>query len=107
LSELEKTPDFRGKYLIMIGEDCHGGLSEIPYDQSGFLRTEIYRKCHVIESSNRNTIDFWLGRSDKITKEELMDYFGGCKPCMFFARGNSPFLQRVFPRHRWGIFMLT
>ncbi|SHM77868.1 hypothetical protein SAMN05660826_01933 [Caldanaerovirga acetigignens] len=26
---------------------------------------------------------------------------------MFFARGNSPFLQRFFPRHRWGIFMLT
>jgi len=26
---------------------------------------------------------------------------------MFFARENSPFLQRFFPRHRWGIFLLT
>jgi hypothetical protein len=26
---------------------------------------------------------------------------------VFFARENSPFLQRFFPRHRWGIFLLT
>ena len=26
---------------------------------------------------------------------------------VFFARENSPFLQRFFPRHRWGILLLT
>jgi regulatory protein YycH of two-component signal transduction system YycFG len=26
---------------------------------------------------------------------------------MFFASENSSLLQKVFPRHRWGIFMLT
>ena len=26
---------------------------------------------------------------------------------VFFASENSSLLQKVFPRHRWGIFMLT
>jgi len=26
---------------------------------------------------------------------------------VFFASKNSPVLQKLFPRHRWGIFMLT
>ena len=26
---------------------------------------------------------------------------------MFFASENSSLLQKVFPRHRWGLFMLT
>lgn len=89
LSLLEKTPGFSGKYLIIMGEDCHGGLSEIPYDQAAHLRTELYRKCHVIESSNRNTIDFWLGKSAKITIKELLERFGGCKPCIRGSDSHS------------------
>lgn len=30
-----------------------------------------------------------------------------CYVEMFFASKNSPVLQKLFPRHRWGIFMLT
>ncbi|RUM33200.1 MAG: hypothetical protein DSY33_05195 [Archaeoglobus sp.] len=89
LNELENTPDFRGKYLIVVGEDTHGGLSEIPYDQSGHFRTELYRKCHIIESSNENTINFWLGKSEKITVKELTDRFGGCKPCIHGSDAHS------------------
>jgi len=46
----------------------------------------------------------------------LIDIYGNSMPVtvsetfiqsVFFARENSPFLQRFFPRHRWGIFLLT
>ncbi|AKG92625.1 hypothetical protein GAH_00009 [Geoglobus ahangari] len=89
LNELENTPGLGGKYLIMIGEDTHGGLSEIPYDQAGHLRTEFYRKCHVIGSSNESTIKFWLGKSEKISIDELIDRFGGCKPCIRGSDAHS------------------
>ncbi|HUV52706.1 MAG TPA: hypothetical protein VMW64_06490 [Dehalococcoidia bacterium] len=82
LDELVNTPNLKGNYLVIGVEDSPGGLSEIPYKQSGHLRTEIYKKCQIIESSNEETIKFWLGRSNKITGEEIIQRFGHLKPCI-------------------------
>ena len=82
LKVLAETPNFRENYLVVGVEDSPGGLSELPYAQLGHLRTEIYRKCHIIESSNEQTRDFWLGKSDKISEAELVQRFGYLKPCI-------------------------
>jgi len=82
LKVLAETPNFRENYLVVGVEDSPGGLSELPYAQLGHLRTEIYRKCHIIESSNEQTRDFWLGKSDKISEAELVQRFGYLKPCL-------------------------
>jgi len=82
LKVLAETPNFKDNYLVVGVEDSPGGLSEIPYAQSGHLRTEIYRKCHIIESSNEKTRKFWLGKSDKISEAELIQRFGYLKPCI-------------------------
>jgi ABC-type lipoprotein export system ATPase subunit len=82
LKVLAETPNFRDNYLVVGVEDSPGGLSELPYAQLGHLRTEIYRKCHIIESSNEQTRKFWLGKSGKIGEGELIQRFGYLKPCI-------------------------
>lgn len=82
LKVLAETPNFRDNYLVIGVEDSPGGLSELPYAQLGHLRTEIYRKCHIIESSNEQTRKFWLGKSGKISEGELVQRFGYLKPCI-------------------------
>lgn len=89
LKELSSTPNFRGNYLVIGVEDSPGGLSEIPYDQSGHLRTELYRKCDIMESANENTINFWLGKSDRISPEELIQRFERLKPCIHGSDAHS------------------
>lgn len=89
LKELASTPNLEGNHLVIGVEDSPGGLSEIPYNQSGHLRTEIYRKCHIIESSNQETIKFWLGKSRKIHEEELIQRFGSLKPCIHGSDAHS------------------
>jgi ABC-type dipeptide/oligopeptide/nickel transport system permease subunit len=37
----------------------------------------------------------------------LCPYISPHDPSLFFANPNSSLLQNFFPRHRWGIFMLT
>jgi ABC-type lipoprotein export system ATPase subunit len=82
LKVLAETPNFRDNYLVVGVEDSSGGLSELPYAQLGHLRTEIYRKCDIIESSNEQTRKFWLGKSGKISEGELTQRFGYPKPCI-------------------------
>ena len=82
LRVLTETPNFVDNYLVIGVEDSPGGLSEIPYAQSGHLRTEIYKKYHIIESSNEKTRRFWLGKSGKISEGELIQRFGYLKPCI-------------------------
>lgn len=82
LKVLAETPNFRDNYLVVGVEDSPGGLSELPYAQLGHLRTEIYRKCHIIESSNEQTRKFWLGKSGKVSEGELIQRFGYLKPCI-------------------------
>jgi len=89
LKVLAETPNFRGNYLLVGVEDSPGGLSELPYAQSGHLRTEIYRKCHIIESSNEQTRKFWLGTSDRIGEAELIQRFGYLKPCIHGSDAHS------------------
>ncbi len=89
LEELASTPNLKGNHFVIGVEDSPGGLSEIPYNQSGHLRTEIYRKCHIIESSNQETIKFWLGKSRKIHEEELIQRFGSLKPCIHGSDAHS------------------
>jgi ABC-type lipoprotein export system ATPase subunit len=89
LNVLAETPNFRENYLVVGVEDSPGGLSELPYAQLGHLRTEIYRKCHIIESSNEQTRDFWLGKSHGMSEAELVQRFGYLKPCIHGSDAHS------------------
>jgi len=45
-----------------------------------------------------------MKNNQKVVKDLKTKKYGHI---LFFARENSPVLQRFFPRHRWGIFNLT
>jgi hypothetical protein len=82
---LKRTITFTDEYVEIISSDTK---RTIKWD--AFEKWTIYSACYYLKYKNGETL---VIPQDDIP-ENLEDSF------MFFARGNSPFLQNIFPRRR-------
>ncbi|MDN5276840.1 MAG: type restriction enzyme subunit [Clostridiales bacterium] len=67
-------------------------------------RLELFYLYFLLKNIKQKLEIYSNGTTLKNINQQILN---GIKVMMFFARENSPFLQRFFPRHRWGIFLLT
>lgn len=75
--------------LIAISGGSNDGTPGLKEDESfASLRKELERISHVIFSSNEKQRQFWLGRG-VATKSELLERWGGCKPCLHGSDAHS------------------
>lgn len=83
---------FRRNCLVAVAAGQGDGTSGLRSPDGGFeqLRREIESFANLILSSNQADISFWLGRSGKISADELRSTRGGVKPCMHGSDAHGP-----------------
>ncbi len=88
-NSLEKNPDFKDKFLVLLPYDEHGGIGGINPMTDNLIKKGFVRKAHILGSSNKKEVDYFLWRSEvnengeeKITQEEFHEWFTTKKPCI-------------------------
>ncbi len=89
VGKLVDNPDFKDKFLVMLPYDEYGGIGDIDPETDDWVKRGFIRKAHILGSSNRNQIDFFLWRSpkndegkDKFSIEQFAKWFASKKPCI-------------------------
>lgn len=78
---------FKGNYLIVIPVD--EDLSQIPWKSQGHMvRKPFYQEANAFFSSNKNTIDFGLGKKCDSVKDFISE-FKSLKPCIHGSDAHS------------------
>lgn len=86
---------FGGKYLIVIPVD--EDLSNISWSSQGHMvRKSLYQESNIFFATNKNTIDFGLGKKHPTT-EDYLDEFKSFKPCICGTDAHSIQKLGVFP----------
>lgn len=95
----KRSSIFGGKHLIGLPAD--EDLSSVSWNSQGHLiRKNLLHKSSFIFSSNKNTIDFGLGKMNDTVKE-FINEFGGLKPCIWGSDAHdynklfAPDLNRI------------
>lgn len=85
--------------LVAVAGGSGDGTSGLRDAADKSTRVEIERFADIIFSSNPSQREFWCGRS-KLSRDELEERYGGCKPCLHGSDAHSqenvgnPDLQR-------------
>lgn len=88
---------FGGKCLIVIPVD--EDLSAIPWtSQEHMVRKTLYQEANAFFATNRNTIEFGLGRKHNTVKE-FIDEFKSLKPCICGTDAHSLSALGIFPNN--------
>jgi len=83
---LEENPTFKNKYLIWMPYDEYGGIDKIDPVNDQWFKQGLIRDSHIIGSSNKKQIDFFLWNDGKIKEEKFREWFDDKKPC---AKGSD------------------
>ena len=93
LKESGIEPD---KYLIIIANKGHGGLSDFNwYDEfnnlsrSGNVRQSLLNITDICFSNSSSDINFLLGKENGTPRKEIITRFGSCKPCIWGSDAHS------------------
>ncbi len=96
LKELRGDKKFEGKFLIWLPYDEYGGIGDIDPNSDGWIKGDFIKKSHIMGSSNRNQIDFFLWKSllkkdgnPKIIQEQFKQWFEYKKPCIKGSDSHS------------------
>lgn len=88
---------FGGKYLIAIPVD--EDLSAISWNsQEHMVRKSLYQEANIFFATNKNTIDFGLGKKHQNIKE-FIDEFKSIKPCICGTDAHSISNLGIFPNN--------
>lgn len=86
---LKSNLDFHDKFIVLLPYDEYGGIGDIDPTSDDWIKKGFIKKAHILGSSNRNQIDFFLWKSpldasgtEKFTQEQFADWFIVKKPCI-------------------------
>ncbi|MBS4005545.1 MAG: AAA family ATPase [Afipia sp.] len=83
LAELYRAIDWaKANILVAVAGSEHDGTSGMRGESDGAQRQEVERFAHVIFASGASQRDFWLGRKDSATPQEIRARYGALKPCL-------------------------
>lgn len=83
LAELYRAIDWaKANILVAVAGSEHDGTSGMRGESEGAQRQEVERLAHVIFASGVSQRDFWLGRKDSATPQEIRVRYGALKPCL-------------------------
>ncbi|MEK7620865.1 MAG: TrlF family AAA-like ATPase [Patescibacteria group bacterium] len=97
----EKKSKFQGKYILCLPAD--EDLSRVSWDEQDHLvRKNLVQKSSVIVSSNKNTIEWGLGKKHESTDAYCQE-FKSLKPCIWGSDAHD--YEKMFKpdkdRHTW------
>jgi len=101
--EYEKSAWARKNILIAVAGGETDGTSGVRDGADVTLRREMEKFADVIFASSQAQRDFWLGRKANISKDELVEQYGGLKPCLHGsdAHGNGTVGLPDGKRYSW------
>lgn len=89
VDKLENNPDFKGKFIVWLPYDEHGGIDDIDPQTDDWVKSGLIRRAHLLGSSKAKQIDFFLWRSEKrpdgnpkFTEQQFREWFETKKPCV-------------------------
>ena len=93
---LKKSKIKSDKYLIIIANKGHGGLSDFKWfdefknlSRSGNVRQSLLNVADICFSNSSSDINFLLGKEKSAPREEVINRFGSCKPCIWGSDAHS------------------
>ena len=101
--EYEKSAWAQSNILIAVAGSENDGTSGVRDGADATLRKEMEKFAHIIFSSSPAQRDFWLGRKVSVSRDELIERYGGLKPCLHGsdAHGNDSVGQPEGDRYSW------
>lgn len=79
---LEANLTFKDKYLIWMPYDEYGGIDNIDPVNDQWFKQGLINDSHIIGSSNKKQIKFFLWNDGKTKEEQFRKWFGDKKPCI-------------------------
>lgn len=79
---LEANSTFKDKYLIWMPYDEYGGIDNIDPVNDQWFKQGLINDSHIIGSSNKKQINFFLWDNGKTKEEQFRKWFGDKKPCI-------------------------
>jgi ABC-type lipoprotein export system ATPase subunit len=83
---LEANQTFKDKYLIWMPYDEYGGIDDIDPVNDQWFKQNLINDAHIIGSSNKKQVDFFLWNDGKTKEEKFREWFTDKKPC---AKGSD------------------
>ena len=84
------------KYLIVIANKGHGGISDLPWtdkakslSKAGNIRQNLLNIAQICFSNHPSDIDFLLGKRPDTPRDKVIHRFGSCKPCIWGSDAHS------------------
>ena len=101
--EYEKSAWAQSNILIAVAGNENDGTSGVRDGADATLRKEMDKFAHIIFASSPAQRDFWLGRKVSVSRDELIERYGGLKPCLHGsdAHGNDSVGQPESDRYSW------
>jgi ABC-type lipoprotein export system ATPase subunit len=89
IEKLKNNKDFKNRFLIWLPYDEYGGIDDIDPNSDDWIKRDFIRKAHILGSSNRKQIDFFLWKSPlkndgspKFSSDNFEKWFDRKKPCI-------------------------
>lgn len=83
LAELYRAIDWaKANIVVAVAGSEHDGTSGMRGESEGAQRQEVERFAHVIFASGVSQRDFWLGRKESATPQDIRARYGALKPCL-------------------------
>ena len=89
LKRINSDKKFKDKFLIWLPYNEYGGIGDIDPISDGWIKDGFTRKSHILGSSNKNQIDFFLWKSElknngrpRFTQKQFQEWLRNKKPCI-------------------------
>ncbi len=96
LNLLNNDKKFTGKFLVWLPYDEYGGIDEIDPNSDGWIKEKFIKDSHILGSSNRKQIDFFLWKSPlkkdgkpKFSEQQFKEWLGNKKACIKGSDSHS------------------
>ena len=96
VKKLQSDKKFKDNFLIWLPYDEYGGIDKIDPKSDGWIKADFIKKSHILGSSNKKQINFFLWKSElktdgtpKFTQEQFKEWFGYKKPCIKGSDSHS------------------
>ena len=91
LKDIYRKSDWAQKnVLIAVAGGKDDGTSGLRHASDATLRAEIEKFAHIIFASSVAQREFWTGKRQAISVQELEERYDGCKPCLHGSDAHRP-----------------
>jgi len=79
IQSLESDSGLKGQFLAWLPYDEYGGIDDIDPENDGYFKLGLINKTHIIGSSNKKQIDFFLWNHERHTSERIKTWLNNRK----------------------------